>query len=60
MKEKGNYTLRTIWGAIIYLVKTSCKWRMLAEDFPKWELVYYYYSKWPNEEVFDVLISKLR
>ena len=29
-------------------------------DFPKWQLVYYYYTKWSNAECFDLLLSKLR
>ncbi|WP_373309694.1 transposase, partial [Capnocytophaga canimorsus] len=33
---------------------------MLSGDFPKWQLVYYYYSKWANAEDFDLLLSKLR
>lgn len=33
---------------------------MLPNDFPKWELVYYYYRKWANTEDFDLLLSKLR
>jgi len=44
----------------MYLMKTGCQWRMLPGDFPKWELVYYYYSKWANAEDFDLLLSKLR
>ncbi|WP_235830360.1 hypothetical protein [Paenimyroides tangerinum] len=32
---------------------------MLQQDFPKWELVYYYYNKWINTEYFDLLLSKL-
>lgn len=58
--RKRKYDLRTIWNAIMYLVKTGCQWRMLPNDFPKWELVYYYYSKWANAEDFDLLLSKLR
>ena len=57
--RKRKYDLRTIWNAIMYLVKTGCQWRMLPNDFPKWELVYYYYSKWVNAEEFDLLLSKL-
>ena len=33
---------------------------MLPKDFPKWELVYYYYRKWPSLEEFDLLLSNLR
>lgn len=59
-ERKRKYDLRIIWNAIMYLVKTGCQWRLLPNDFPKWELVYYYYSKWANAEDFDLLLSKLR
>ena len=49
-----------IWNAIFYLVKTGCQWRMLPKEFPKWELVYYYYRKWASLDVFDLLLDKLR
>jgi len=58
--RKRKYSLRMIWNAILYLVKTGCQWRMLPGDFPKWQLVYYYYTKWSNAECFDLLLSKLR
>lgn len=58
--RKRKYDLRIIWNSILYLVKTGCQWRMLPNDFPKWELVYYYYSKWANGEDFDLLLAKLR
>lgn len=57
--RKRKYDLRTIWNAIMYLVKTGCQWRMLPRDFPKWELVYYYYSKWADLDDFNLLLSKL-
>ncbi len=49
-----------IWNAIFYLVKTGCQWRMLPLDFPKWQLVYYYYRKWASLFDFDLLLEKLR
>lgn len=58
--RKRKYNLRTIWNAIMSLVKTGCQWRILPNDFPKRELVYYYYRKWANAEDFDLLPSKLR
>lgn len=58
--RKRKHDLRVIWNAINYLVKTGCQWRMLPLDFPKWQLVYYYYSKWSDLEVFDLLLSRLR
>lgn len=40
-------------------MKSGCQWRMLPTNFPKWKLVYYYYSKWSYLEQFDLLLSKL-
>lgn len=58
--RKRKHCLREIWNAINYLVKTGCQWRMLPINFPKWQLVYYYYSKWAALEVFDLLLEKIR
>ena len=33
---------------------------MLPKEFPKWELVYYYYRKWASLEEFELLLDKLR
>jgi transposase len=33
---------------------------MLPTNFPKWQLVYYYYSKWANLDYFDLLLEKVR
>ena len=52
--------MREIWNDINYLVKTGCQWRMLLSNFPKWQLVYYYYSKWVSLDLFDLLLEKLR
>lgn len=57
--RKRKHGLRLIWNAINYLVKSGCQWRMLPSNFPKWQLVYYYYCKWSYLEQFDLLLSKL-
>lgn len=59
-ERKRKYDLRLIWNAIFYLVKTGCQWRMLPLDFPRWQLVYYYYRKWASQLDFDLLLEKLR
>ena len=58
--RKRKYDLREIWNSINYLVKTGCQWRMLPTNFPKWQLVYYYYKKWASLSLFDLLLEKLR
>ena len=57
--RKRKHSLKEIFNAIFYVLKTGCQWRMLPSDFPKWELVYYYFIKWSKygiiEEIHDVL-----
>lgn len=59
-ERKRKHSLRSIWDAIHYLVKTGCQWRMLPSNFAKWQLVYYYFKKWSDLEQFDLLLAKLR
>ena len=62
--RKRQRSLKEILDAIFYLSKTGCQWRMLPSDFPKWELVYYYFRKWSLdgtlEEIHEVLRNRLR
>ena len=61
---KRKYSLRDIFNAIFYVVKTGCQWRMLPKDFAPWDLVYYYFRKWMNngtfEEILSVLVGEVR
>jgi transposase len=42
--------LYEIYCAILYLCKTGCSWRLLPHDFPKWQLVYYYFTEWSRKD----------
>ena len=59
-ERKRKISLRSVWNALMYVVKTGCQWRMLPKNFPKWQLVYYYYRKWIDAELFDMILEKLR
>jgi len=59
-ERKRKHELSEVWNALFYLIKTGCQWRMLPKEYPKWELVYYYYRKWSGMEEYDLLLSKLR
>ena len=59
-QRKRKYEMRIIFDALFYLLKTGCHWRMLPKDFPKWQLVYYYFAKWRDEEVFVYMNDMLR
>lgn len=58
--RKRKFSLHLILNALMYVVKTGWQWRMLPKDFPKWQLVYYYYRKWVDAQIFDMLLDKLR
>ncbi len=51
--RKRKYPLRDIMNAIMYILKTSCLWRMLPKDFPPHNTVFYYFNKWKLEGVFE-------
>ncbi len=58
--RKRKHSLRDIFNAIFYLVKTGCQWRMLPKCFPQWELVYYYFTKWKHTGVIEQVHEFLR
>ena len=64
IERNRKYELQEILNGILYLVKTGCQWRMLPSDFPKWQLVYYYFSVWKKsgiiEEIHELLVEKIR
>jgi len=33
---------------------------MLPKEYPKWELVYYYYAQWNENGSFDILLDRVR
>lgn len=57
--RKRRHNLREILNAIFYLVKTGCQWRMLPADFPQWQIVYYYFSKWKGDGTFERVLCSL-
>jgi len=59
-KRKRKHSLREIFDAIFYLLKTGCQWRMLPVNFPSWKLVYYYFSKWRNDGTIELIHEMLR
>jgi len=62
--RKRQHSLQTIVNAIFYVTKTGVQWRNLPNDFPKWQLVYYYFRKWSNNQLIaqlhQILYRKVR
>ena len=59
-KRKRKYSFREIFNAIFYLLKTGCQRRMLPNDFPSWKLGYYYFTKWKNDGIIELVHELLR
>ena len=58
--HKRKYSLRDIFNTIFYLLKIGCQWRMLLGCFPKWELGYYYFTRWKNFGIIEQIHKLLR
>ena len=42
--------LYDVFCAILYILKSSCQWRMLPKEYPKWYNVYYYFYIWSRRK----------
>ncbi len=51
--RKRKHPLRNVVNAMLYITKSGVQWRMLPGDFPKWQLVYYYFRKWTSEGLIE-------
>ena len=59
-RRKRKNSLRTVIDALLYVVKTGCQWRYLPKDFPKWQLVYYYFRKFETSGLIEIIHDTLR
>jgi len=55
-----EHSLRELFNALRYLVKTGCTWRFLPNDFPPWTAVYQQARRWVDAEVFEQIAHDLR
>jgi len=65
-KKLGRKPIDKRWiiDAILYVLRTSCQWRNLPHDFPKWKTVYNNFLKWRNDgtwkRIHDALVPQVR
>jgi transposase len=55
-----EYSMRVLFNAIQYVVKTGCTWRFLPHDFPPWSAVYQQARRWLAAGVFEQIAHDLR
>ncbi|MBO3752856.1 transposase [Streptosporangiaceae bacterium NEAU-GS5] len=48
-------SLRDVFDAILYLNRTGIAWKYLPHDFPPHTTVYYYFSAWAKDGIFEQL-----
>ena len=46
--------------AIFYVLRSGCAWRLLPNDFPKWQTVYWYFNTWRKEKLWKSINDALR
>ena len=55
---------RAVVDAILYVVRTGCAWRQLPAEFPPWQTVYWYFTRWEQaratEKILPVVRGQLR
>ena len=44
-----KWSARHIADAVFYLLRTGCAWRMLPQEYPPWQTVYYHFGKWRRD-----------
>jgi putative transposase len=54
------HSLRDIFDAIFYVLKSACPWRLLPHDFPPWSTVYYHFRKFRLSGVWCLIYKALR
>jgi transposase len=47
--------LRAVINALRYMVRTGCEWRMLPNDFPPWQTVYYWFRRLMRRMLFKTI-----
>jgi len=57
--RKRKHPLRAIINALFYITKSGIQWRMLPKEYPKWQLVYYYFRKWTAEGLIEEMHESL-
>src|SRR5258708_20160512 len=51
---------REIVNAIVYVLRSSCPWRMLPHDLPRWFTAYWYFRRWKQQGIWEQVNAALR
>ena len=54
-RRPRTHGTREVPNAIFYLLKSGCPWRLLPREFPPWETVYWWFTRWRLDGAFERL-----
>jgi putative transposase len=55
-----THSTREILNADFYVLKSGCPWRLLPNEFPPWESVYWWFRRWRIDGTFEHINAALR
>jgi transposase len=55
--RQREYPLRAVFNALRYVAKTGCRWRMLPNDLPPWQVVYQQMRRWIDARCFETMVE---
>jgi putative transposase len=55
-----RHSLRSVFDALFYLLRTGCPWRYLPSNFPPWQTVYYHWRQFCRTGLWTLLYRALR
>lgn len=60
IQRKPKCNLRNVWEGICYVTKTDYQWRLLPENYPPWQTVYWYFRKWTLDGTIEIAHQEVR
>ncbi len=58
--EQREYSLRAVFNALRYIVRTGGQWRYLPDDLPPWPVAYQQTQRWIRARCFETMVEDLR
>ncbi len=55
-----THDLREVFNALRWMVRAGAPWRLLPNDFPRWEAVYQQTQRWIAAGCFEAIVHDLR
>lgn len=55
-----TWSRREIVNALLYVLRSGCKWELLPHDFPPFKTVYDYYRQWRRNGLWEQINTALR